>query len=31
MKKRIELLEKTLGYKFKTDKLIIEALTHKHR
>jgi len=29
MKKRIELLEKTLGYKFKTDKLIIEALTHK--
>lgn len=29
MKRRIELLEKTLGYKFKTDKLIIEALTHK--
>ena len=29
MKKNIELLETTLGYKFKTDKLIIEALTHK--
>jgi len=29
MKKNIELLEKTLDYKFKTDKLIIEALTHK--
>jgi len=29
MKKSIELLEKTLDYKFKTDKLIIEALTHK--
>jgi len=29
MKKNIELLENTLGYKFKTDKLIIEALTHK--
>jgi len=29
MKKKIEELEKTLDYKFKTDKLIIEALTHK--
>ena len=29
MKKNIELLEKTLNYKFKTHKLIIEALTHK--
>jgi len=29
MKKNIELLEKTLNYKFKTTKLIIEALTHK--
>jgi len=29
MRKNIELLEKTLGYKFKTHKLIIEALTHK--
>ena len=29
MKKNIEDLEKTLGYKFKDQKLIIEALTHK--
>jgi ribonuclease-3 len=29
MKKRIEELEKSLGYKFKDEKLIIEALTHK--
>jgi len=29
MNKNIEVLEKTLGYKFKGDKLIIEALTHK--
>jgi ribonuclease-3 len=29
MKKNIESLEATLNYKFKTDKLIIEALTHK--
>jgi len=29
MKKNIELLEKTLGYEFKDEKLIIEALTHK--
>jgi len=29
MRKKIQELEKTLGYKFKTDKLIIEALTHK--
>ena len=29
MKKNIEALEKTLGYKFKDDKLIVEALTHK--
>jgi ribonuclease-3 len=27
--KNIEVLEKTLGYKFKNEKLIIEALTHK--
>ncbi|MCK4738153.1 MAG: ribonuclease III [Sulfurimonas sp.] len=29
MNKKIEVLEKTLGYKFKNEKLIIEALTHK--
>jgi ribonuclease III len=29
MKKNIETLEKALGYKFKDEKLIIEALTHK--
>ncbi len=29
MKKNIETLENTLGYKFKDEKLIIEALTHK--
>ena len=29
MKKNIEVLEKTLGYTFKDEKLIIEALTHK--
>lgn len=29
MSKKIEALEKTLGYKFKNEKLIIEALTHK--
>ena len=29
MSKSIEALEKTLGYKFKSEKLIIEALTHK--
>lgn len=29
MSKNIEVLEKTLGYKFKSEKLIIEALTHK--
>lgn len=29
MSKNIEILEKTLGYKFKNEKLIIEALTHK--
>lgn len=29
MKNRIEQLEETLGYKFKDEKLIIEALTHK--
>ena len=29
MKKSIEALEKTLSYKFKDEKLIIEALTHK--
>ncbi|PLY15825.1 MAG: ribonuclease III [Sulfurimonas sp.] len=29
MNKNIEVLEKTLGYKFKDEKLIIEALTHK--
>ncbi|MCW8896192.1 MAG: ribonuclease III [Sulfurimonas sp.] len=29
MNKNIEKLEKTLGYKFKNEKLIIEALTHK--
>jgi ribonuclease-3 len=29
MNKNIEALEKTLGYKFKDEKLIIEALTHK--
>ena len=29
MTKNIENLEKTLGYKFKDEKLIIEALTHK--
>jgi len=29
MNKKVELLEKTLGYKFKNEKLIIEALTHK--
>ncbi len=29
MSKNIEELEKTLGYKFKDKKLIIEALTHK--
>lgn len=29
MSKNIEVLEKTLGYKFKNEKLIIEALTHK--
>ena len=29
MYKNIEALEKTLGYKFKNEKLIIEALTHK--
>ncbi|TKI68588.1 ribonuclease III [Sulfurimonas crateris] len=27
--KNIEALQKTLGYKFKSEKLIIEALTHK--
>ncbi len=29
MSKNIEALQKTLGYKFKSEKLIIEALTHK--
>lgn len=29
MSKNIEVLEKTLGYEFKNEKLIIEALTHK--
>ena len=29
MSKKIEVLEKTLGYKFKDKKLLIEALTHK--
>jgi len=29
LKKNIENLEKALGYKFKDEKLIIEALTHK--
>ena len=29
MKKNIEALEKSLGYEFKNEKLIIEALTHK--
>jgi len=29
MSKNIEVLEKTLGYKFNNEKLIIEALTHK--
>ena len=29
MRLTIETLEKTLGYKFKNEKLIIEALTHK--
>ncbi|QOY54597.1 ribonuclease III [Candidatus Sulfurimonas marisnigri] len=29
MNKNIDILEKTLGYKFKKEKLIIEALTHK--
>lgn len=29
MVKKIEILEKTLGYKFKNKKLVIEALTHK--
>ena len=29
MNKNIEALEKTLGYKFQDEKLIIEALTHK--
>jgi ribonuclease-3 len=29
MSNNIEALEKTLGYKFKSEKLIIEALTHK--
>ena len=29
MKKSIEVLEKSLGYKFKDEKLIAEALTHK--
>jgi ribonuclease-3 len=29
MSKNTELLEKTLGYRFKDEKLIIEALTHK--
>jgi len=29
MLKQVELLEKTLNYKFKNEKLIIEALTHK--
>ena len=29
MNKNIEVLEKTLGYKFTDEKLIIEALTHK--
>ncbi|MCK9455025.1 MAG: ribonuclease III [Sulfurimonas sp.] len=29
MSKNRELLEETLGYKFKNEKLIIEALTHK--
>ncbi|QOY52044.1 ribonuclease III [Candidatus Sulfurimonas baltica] len=29
MNKHIDILEKTLGYKFKNEKLIIEALTHK--
>jgi len=29
MQKNIELLEESLGYKFKDTKLIIEALTHK--
>ena len=29
MSKSIEALQKTLGYKFKNEKLIIEALTHK--
>lgn len=29
MNKKIETLEQTLGYKFKNEKLIIEALTHK--
>ncbi|DAB28817.1 MAG: ribonuclease III [Sulfurimonas sp. RIFOXYD12_FULL_33_39] len=29
MNKKIEVLEKTLGYEFKDEKLIIEALTHK--
>ena len=29
MEKNIEILEETLGYKFKDKKLIIEALTHK--
>jgi len=29
MSKKIELLEKSLGYKFSDKKLIIEALTHK--
>lgn len=29
MNKNISILEKTIGYKFKGEKLIIEALTHK--
>lgn len=29
MSKKIEMLEEILGYKFKSQKLIIEALTHK--